>query len=76
MNGNHIVCACNGTTAAQIEKAVKEGARTFEEVQEKLRVGVQCVKCKVLVKLLIDSYLEYAAVVTVQPRTLHLLQSP
>ena len=55
MNGNHIVCACNGTTAAQIEKAVKEGARTFEEVQEKLRVGVQCVKCKDLVKLLIDS---------------------
>ena len=58
MNGSHIVCACNGTTAAQIEKAVKEGARTFEEVQEKLRVGVQCVKCKDLVKLLIDSYLE------------------
>ena len=58
MNGNHSGCACNGTTAAQIEKAVKEGARTFEEVQEKLRVGVQCVKCKDLVKLLIDSYLE------------------
>ena len=58
MNGNHIVCACNGTTAAQIEKAVKEGARTFEEVQEKLRVGVQSVKCKDLVKRLIDSYHE------------------
>ena len=58
MNGNHFVCSCNGTTAAQIDKAVKDGARTFEDVQEKLRVGVQCVKCKDLVKLLIDSYLE------------------
>lgn len=60
MNGNHVICTCNGTTAAQIEKAVQEGARTFEEVQEKLHIGRQCIKCKDLASLLIESYVEEA----------------
>lgn len=60
MNSNHIICACNGTTAAQIEKAVQEGARTFEEVQEKLHIGKQCIKCKDIAKLLIESFAEDA----------------
>lgn len=58
MNGNHIICECNGTTAAQIERAVQEGARTFEEVQEKLHIGKQCIKCRDIAKLLIESYIE------------------
>lgn len=58
MNGNHIVCECNGTTVAQIERAVQEGARSFEEVQEKLHIGKQCIKCKELAKLLIESFVE------------------
>lgn len=58
MNANHIVCTCNGTTAGQIEKAVQEGARTFEEVQEKLHIGKQCIKCKELAQLLTESYVE------------------
>lgn len=58
MNSNHIICECNGTTAGQIERAVKEGARTFEEVQEKLHIGKQCIKCKELAGLLIENYVE------------------
>jgi len=58
MNSNHIICECNGTTAGQIEKAVQEGARTFEEVQEKLHIGKQCIKCKDIARLLIESYVE------------------
>lgn len=58
MNSNHIICECNGTTAGQIENAVKEGARSFEEVQEKLHIGRQCIKCRELAKLLIESYVE------------------
>jgi bacterioferritin-associated ferredoxin len=58
MNGNTIICACNGTTAAQIKKAVEEGACTYQEVQAKLHIGVQCIKCKDLAEILIDSFME------------------
>ncbi len=58
MNDKQIICTCNGTTVAEIEKAVKEGAGTFEEIQEKLHVGKQCVKCRDLIRLLIESFME------------------
>lgn len=58
MNSNYIVCSCNGTTAGQIEQAVKDGARTFEEVQARLHIGKQCIKCKELAGLLVESYVE------------------
>ena len=58
MNGKHIICECNGVTAEQIEKAVHGGAKTFEEVQNKLHIGKQCIKRKDLAKLLIESYAE------------------
>lgn len=58
MNSNHIVCECLGVTAGQIEQSVKEGARTFDEVKEKLGIGRQCIKCRDLASLLIESYVE------------------
>jgi bacterioferritin-associated ferredoxin len=58
MNSKQIICTCNGVSAGQIEKAVKEGARTFEEVQNVLHIGVQCIKCRELASLLIESYVE------------------
>ena len=45
MNRNYVVCECTGTTAGQIEQAVQQGDRTFEEVKERLGVGKQCIKC-------------------------------
>lgn len=58
MNRNYVVCECTRVTAGGVEQAVKEGARTLEDVKEKLGVGKQCVKCKDLVSILIDSYVE------------------
>ena len=46
MNSNTVICACNGVTAGQIEKAVQSGARTFEDVQQVLHIGRQCIKCR------------------------------
>ena len=54
MNRNYVVCECTGITAGQIE----QGDRTFEEVKERLGVGKQCIKCKDLISLLIESYTE------------------
>lgn len=56
MGKNQIICTCNGTTAAQIEQAVRSGAKTFEEVQEKLHIGKQCIKCREIAGLLIESF--------------------
>lgn len=58
MNRDHIICTCNGVTVGQIEEAVRQGDRTFEDVQERLHIGRQCVKCKDMAKLLIESFAE------------------
>ena len=47
-----------GTTAEQIEQAVQQGDRTFDDVKARLGVGKQCIKCKDLISLLIESYVE------------------
>ena len=36
MNRNYVVCQCTGTTAGQIEQAVQQGGRTFDDVKEKI----------------------------------------
>ena len=56
MNRNYVVCECTGTTAGQIEQAVQQGGRTFDDVKARLGVGKQCIKCKDLISLLIESY--------------------
>ena len=58
MNRNYVVCECTGTTAEQIEQAVQQGDRTFDDVKSRLGVGKQCIKCKDLISLLIESYVE------------------
>ena len=58
MNRNYVVCECTGTTAGQIEQAVQKGDRTFNAVKARLGVGKQCIKCKDLVSLLVESYVE------------------
>ena len=58
MNRNYVVCECTGTTAGQIEEAVQQGDRTFDDVKARLGVGKQCIKCKDLISLLVESYVE------------------
>ena len=55
MNRNYVVCECTGTTAGQIEQAVQQGGRTFDDVKARLGVGKQCIKCIDLISLLIES---------------------
>jgi NAD(P)H-nitrite reductase large subunit len=42
---NQIVCGCFKVTAQDIVKAVKNGARSFEEVQAVTKVGTGCGRC-------------------------------
>lgn len=45
MDRSEVVCSCLGITYGDIEDAVKSGAKTFEEVQEKTEVGTVCGAC-------------------------------
>lgn len=58
MKRDLIICTCNGVTAGQIEDAVDGGARTYEEVQELLHIGKQCIKCKEMASFIIESLAE------------------
>lgn len=58
MNEKHIICECLGVTAGQIQQAVLAGDRTFDDVKARLGIGRQCIKCKDLASLLIESYVE------------------
>ncbi|WP_088225123.1 (2Fe-2S)-binding protein [Desulfosporosinus sp. FKB] len=54
---NQIVCGCMKVTAQDIVNAVKNGAKSFEEVQTVTKVGTGCGNCvesnKALVALLL-----------------------
>ena len=58
MNREEVICTCNGITLGQIEEAVRSGDRTFEDVQKRLKIGKQCIKCKDLASLYIESFSE------------------
>ncbi len=44
--GPRVVCHCLNVTEADIEEAVLEGARSFEELQERTKVGTGCGECQ------------------------------
>ena len=45
MNPDEVICSCLNTTKGMIKEAVDNGAKTFEEVQEKTDVGTVCGTC-------------------------------
>lgn len=45
INENQIVCGCLRVTVQDLVKAVKNGAKSFEEVQAITKVGTGCGKC-------------------------------
>lgn len=53
MDRNKIICRCMNVTAGQIEDAVKGGATTFQQVQEKTKCSTGCGCCKIDVENLI-----------------------
>ncbi len=45
MNLEKLVCHCKHVTNGHIKDAVKAGAKTFEEVQEKTHLSQGCKRC-------------------------------
>ena len=54
-----IVCSCMEVTEADIEHAVLEGARTWEDIQEETKAGTGCGGCREEVTEVMNRYLEY-----------------
>ena len=57
MKRNKIACECRHITYGQIEDAVKAGAVTFEQVQEKTGCSQSCGKCKDFLEYLVRDIL-------------------
>ncbi len=51
-----VVCQCMNITDQEIEHAVLEGARTFNDLQEMTKVGTGCGECKDEVMQLLEAY--------------------
>lgn len=58
MNRNKTACNCKNITYGMIEDAIKEGAKSYEDVEKQLRFGTGCGKCKEFIRLLIKDILE------------------
>ena len=57
MNREDIVCACLGITYGEIEDAVKDGVRTYEELEERTGEGTICGLCVDSVKEMLEGLL-------------------
>lgn len=53
-----VVCNCMNVTEKEIEDAVKEGVRTFYELQEHTKIGTVCGKCKPEANRLLQMYIK------------------
>lgn len=56
MDMDKIVCNCLSITNGQIKDAVKNGARTLEEVQDATGAGTICGACLEDVQHLVDEF--------------------
>jgi len=52
-----IVCVCKVVSDRQIQKAIREGASTFEDLQVDLGVGIKCGSCVGCVHDILESEL-------------------
>ena len=50
-------CECRNVTYGKIEDAVKQGARSFEEVQQLTGCGKSCGKCQEFIRYLVQDLL-------------------
>jgi len=53
-----IICECLNITDKDIEEAVEQGARSFQELQEKTKISTVCGECKEEATVLLISYVE------------------
>ena len=57
MENNKIVCGCFNVTEQDLNNAIKNGAKTFEEVQAVTKVGTGCGRCVESNKVLVNQLL-------------------
>ena len=58
MKREKIACNCKNITYGMIEDAIKNGASSYEEVEQILKFGTVCGKCKEFIHYLVRNYLE------------------
>ncbi len=56
MNREKLACRCHNVTYGRIYDAVKNGARTAEEVSAATRAGTGCGKCREFLEFLIRDF--------------------
>ena len=57
MKRNKIACNCKNITYGMIEDAIKDGAKSYKEVEMRLRFGTGCGKCREFIQYLIRNLL-------------------
>ena len=58
MNRKKIACNCKNITYGMIEDAIIAGAKSYEDVENQLRFGTGCGKCKEFIRFLVRDILE------------------
>ncbi|MBQ7255431.1 MAG: (2Fe-2S)-binding protein [Oscillospiraceae bacterium] len=58
MNDQKIACNCHNVTYGKIREAVKNGAKTAEEVAKVTGAGTACGKCKEFLEYLVRDFAE------------------
>ena len=60
MDMSKTVCYCLGITNGDIKEAIKSGATTLEEIQEKTGAGVACGACLDQIEVLVNHFTKEA----------------
>ncbi len=61
MKRDKTACNCKNITYGMIEDAIRNGASSYEEVQQSLKFGTGCGKCKEFIQYLVRDILEEEA---------------
>ena len=56
VNNEKIICNCFGVSEAEIIEAIKNGAKTLDEIKEINYAGGGCTRCVPNIKMLLDKY--------------------
>lgn len=51
-----LICQCTNVTDKEIKQAIKEGAETYQDIQEKTKAGTVCGQCKDEIMRLLEEY--------------------
>lgn len=58
MKRDKMACTCREVSYGMIEDAIRQGATSYEEVEERLRFGRGCGKCREFIRILVRDLLE------------------